>query len=304
MMQQDNIPPLNTLGDFLSWATNAFEQADLFYGHGTDNAWDEAVAIALVILKLPSDVSNDITSRVLQTEERQQLTQVVKHRIQTRKPLAYLLGIGWFAGEQYIVNEDVIVPRSPFAELIHHQFQPWLTHAPARMLDLCTGSGCIAIASQKAFPHAKVVASDISKAALAVAKKNCALHQVEQLQLVLSDLFANIEGTFDLIVSNPPYVGMTEWSDMPAEYHREPKLALLSAEEGLLIPKTILQQAAQFLTPHGLLFLEVGYNWQALEEAYPNVPFTWVEFEFGGEGICVFEREKLLHYFSSQEHSV
>ena len=296
-MQQESAPSITTLGDYLGWARQAFLQADLFYGHGTDNAWDEAVAIALFVLNLPSDIDQSIVERVLELEEKKQLIQIAQERINTRKPLPYLLGVAWFAGEQYFVNEDVIIPRSPFAELILNRFQPWMTHAPRNILDLCTGSGCIAIACQKAFPEAGLTAVDISASALAVAKKNRALHDVAKIQLIQSDLFQTIDQQYDLIVTNPPYVGQNERDDLPMEFRHEPELALFSEEEGLAIPIAILQQAADYLTEDGLLFLEVGYNWPALEAAFLHVPFTWVEFAYGGEGICVFRRAELIQYF-------
>jgi ribosomal protein L3 glutamine methyltransferase len=215
-------------------------------------------------------------------------------RLATRKPLAYLLREAWFCDIPFYVDERVLVPRSPFAELIRNRFEPLLVRAPRRILDLCTGGGCIGIACALAFPDAEVVLSDISPDALDVARINvdmCGLQQ--RVTLVQSDLFDKITGKFDLIVTNPPYVADDEYSELPEEYHNEPELGLVSDEQGIGIPLRILERAARFLKPEGLLILETGATWPVLADARPDLPFLWLEFEHGGEGVCVLSKEQL-----------
>jgi ribosomal protein L3 glutamine methyltransferase len=209
-------------------------------------------------------------------------------------PLAYLTHEAWFAGLKFHVDERVLVPRSPFAELIDNRFDPLLSRAPRRILDLCAGGGCIGIACALAFPEATVVLADISSEALAVAKINVtALALQERVELLHSDLFRNVTGKFDLIVSNPPYVAEDEYVELPDEYHREPRLGLVTEENGIDIPLRILEQAATFLRPGGVLLLETGATWPVLADARRDLPFLWLEFEHGGEGICALTKEQL-----------
>lgn len=283
---------LTTLGDFLQMAEQAFLASNIYFGHGTDNAWDEAVALAMFVLNLPPDVDRSITERVLSPNEKETLMQLVNQRIQQRIPVPYLTHEAWFAGLKFYVDERVIIPRSPMAELILNGFQPWLGNRPVRrILDLCTGSGCIAIASAMAFSEATVDAVDISPDALAVAEQNCRLHPCQdRVHLIQGDLFNNCAGRqYDIIISNPPYVDSQEMAALPAEYHLEPSLALEAGNDGLRIVHRILKEAPQYLSANGLLFVEVGNAMEALQQQYPDTPFTWLEFERGGQGVFMLE---------------
>ncbi len=273
--------------------TAAFETAELFFGHGTDNAWDEACWLLETLARRHALPSLQLDTRLppaLVTEVARLATQ----RIETRKPLAYLLHEAWFCGLPFYVDERVLVPRSPFAELIDTRFETLIKTAPRRILDLCAGGGCIGIACALAFPEAEVVLADLSPDALAVARINVDKHGLGQrVQLVESDLFAAVTGKFDLIVSNPPYVSAEEYAGLPAEYLREPQLGLLTGNEGLEIPLRILQQAADFMTEAGLLLLETGATWPLLDAARPDLPFLWLDFAYGGEGICALTARDL-----------
>lgn len=282
-----------TAREVLEQMSEAFDAAELYFGHGTDNAWDEACWLLETALRRQG--LQELTADTpLSTSDLVEAEKLFNARIATRKPLAYLLKEAWFCGLPFYVDERVLVPRSPFAELIDNRFEPLLTNAPRRILDLCTGGGCIGIACALAFPEAEVVLSDISADALDVARINVEKHGLQKrVQLAQSDLFANIAGTFDLIVSNPPYVGIDEYRELPDEYLREPQLGLVTDADGIGIPLRILDQAAAFLNPEGMLFLETGATWPLLAEARPDLPFLWLEFEHGGEGICALRREQL-----------
>lgn len=287
-----------------------FLRHKLVFGHGTDNAWDEAVAIARNILQLPASADRSLLQRRLNVSEVKRLVTVAQQRATTHKPVPYLVNEAWFAQEKYYIDERAIIPRSPFAELIKRQFQPYLSIANdisssganakmLRILDLATGSGCIAIACSKEFPAAQIDAVDISSDVLEVAKINVKLHDcAAQVRLLQSDLFASLsqDAPYDVIVSNPPYVPQQAAQHIPYEYKFEPELALYSGEDGLVCAKRILAQAAQFLTASGLLFLEVGTSWRVLQRQYPQIPFTWVDLAHGGEGILVFTKDELVEY--------
>lgn len=216
-------------------------------------------------------------------------------RVEQRIPAAYLTGEAWFSGLKFLVNQDVLIPRSPIAELIENRFQPWFSASPQRILDLCTGSGCIGIACAYAFPEAQVVLSDISPPAIAVANKNIELHELQgRVRTVESDLFDNLSGEqFDLIISNSPYVNAEDFAEMPSEYRHEPALALESGKDGLDFTRRLLAQAATHLKEGGLLIAEVGNSWVDLDAAFPKVPFTWLEFEYGGDGVFLLEKNQL-----------
>lgn len=283
---------LNT-EDCLQRMTEQFEDAGLFFGHGTDSAWDEACWL-LETLARRAGLPQPTLETPLSAAFVKQVNELAEHRITSRKPMAYLLNEAWFCDIPFYVDERVLVPRSPFAELIRNQFSPVLHTTPKRILDLCTGSGCIGIACALSFPDAEVVLADLSPEALEVAKQNIARYQLEgRVQIVESDLFDKISGKFDLIVSNPPYVGAEEYADLPNEYLQEPQLGLLTGLDGLEIPLKILEHAADYLNDKGLLLLETGATWPLLDEARPDLPFLWLEFEFGGEGICALYREDL-----------
>lgn len=287
---------MQTLADFLSWAEESFSTSDLTFGHGTDNAWDEAVAIALHVLNLSPTVGKEILSRELLANEAAMMVDLANRRVAERIPVPYLTHEAWFSGEKYYVDERVIIPRSPFAELINNNFKPWLKNKAIKtVLDLCTGSACIAIACAKRYPELRVDAVDLSSDALAVAKLNIAQHDLAgRVFAIQSDLFQAIAGRkYDIIMSNPPYVSEKEHYYLPEEYQHEPKLAFTSGADGFDCVRQILKHADDFLTAEGLLFVEVGSNWQALVKQYPNVFFTWLEFEHGGEGIFVLTKEQL-----------
>jgi ribosomal protein L3 glutamine methyltransferase len=287
---------ISTLHDCIQWAVNGFTQAGLHYGHGTDNAWDEAVYLSLYALHLPPDADSALLSKQLSEQERQAIIELIQRRITERIPAAYLTHEAWFAGLPYYVDERVLVPRSPMAELIENEFSPWIDGSQIkRVLDLCTGSGCIAIATALQLPNVHVDATDISGAALEVAGINVEKHHVEDLvHLIHSDLFSAIqEQRYDLIISNPPYVSEEELQTLPREYTHEPRLGFAASDEGLAIVIKILKQAANYLTPQGVLIVEVGNSQYALQERFPRVPFTWLEFERGEDGVFLLTAEQL-----------
>ncbi len=270
----------------------------VFFGHGVASAEEEALLLLSHVLTRNPDWINRNPQTPVDAEQAQRIRALLQRRLDQRVPMSYVTGTAWFAGLEFVADERALVPRSPFAELIGKGFQPWLGNdRPERVLDLCTGGGCIAIAMAKAFPAARVDAVDLSPEALSLAEINRDKHDLsDRLMLIQSDLFDAVTGRYDLIVSNPPYVSKDEYQQLPAEYRHEPGLGLVSDGQGLQIPLTILAQAADYLSEGGLLFLEVGHSDQALEAALPAVPLTWVLFEHGGSGVCVFSREELLNY--------
>ena len=284
----------------IDWASKQFEASDLYYGHGTDNAYDEAIFMVLRSLDIPFDVADNLLNHPLDASAIDKVVSLINERISTRKPAAYLLNEAWFAGLPFFVNEHVLVPRSPFAELIAERFSPWCDADNVKsILDIGTGSGCIAIASALAFPDAKVDAVDISADALAVARRNIERHELQQrVTLFQSDLFDEIKDRqYDLIIANPPYVDDEEMAALPAEYQHEPLLGLHAGQDGLDIVKRILESAADHLTERGVIAVEVGNSQHALSEQYPDVPFLWLEFEHGGEGVFLLTREELQQWF-------
>ena len=286
---------LLTIRDFLRWGASEFIAAKLFYGHGTDNPWDEAEQLVLHAIHMAPPLGDEWLDARLLRSEREQVVENIRRRIEERIPAAYITGQAWFAGLPYTVDERVLVPRSPIAELIEKRFSPWLVDEPLQILDLCTGSGCIGIACAHAFPDAEVQLSDISYDALAVAEENIQQHGVtERIFALQSDLFENLYGQrFDLIVSNPPYVDADDMASLPDEFHAEPELGLASGRDGLDFTRRLLVEAADYLTENGVLVVEVGNSWPALEDAYPALPFTWVEFERGGHGVFVLTAQDL-----------
>lgn len=295
----DNIAEsLSTIRDYIRYAVSCFNEAGVFYGHGTDNAWDEAVQLILNTVHLPWDMSDVVMDSTLTLPERKRILAKLKRRVIDRVPSAYLMGEAWFMGLPFYVDERVLVPRSPIAEMIENEFQPWLqADNIVDILDLCTGSGCIGIASGMIFPGANVDLADLSEDALEVAGININKHQVaERVHTIHSDLFQNVTKKYQLIVSNPPYVDAKDISEMPEEFHQEPAMGLAAGFDGLDIVHRILRDARQYMTDDGLLIVETGNSCDALDDAYPEVPFTWIEFEFGGHGVFIISAAELDQY--------
>ncbi|KTD20551.1 adenine specific methylase [Legionella lansingensis] len=294
---------LETILDFLRFGMTQAHVNHLYYGHGTDNAWDEMIALIVGSLHLPLDVDPMLFQARLTQVEKEMLVKQLSRRLVDKVPVPYLTNKAYFCELPFYVDERVLIPRSPIAELIKQQFSPWLVAERVHsILDLCTGSGCIAIACAYAFPDAIIDAVDISEGALQVAAMNCERHGLDDvITLIQSDCWENVPSIrYDLIVSNPPYVSTEEMQTLPVEYHHEPKLALETSNHGLAVVEKILARAHAYLTEDGILVVEVGNSAQALEDAFPHVPFTWLEFEHGGEGVFLMTSQQLKTYFSSQ----
>lgn len=291
-----------TVGEALDYCAQTLERSNVFFGHGTDNAWDEAVQLVLAVAELPLNAGDGVLPHPLPREVATRLMGLLHRRVDENIPLPYLLGRAWFAGLEFHSDPRAIIPRSPIAELIRNDFHPWYAGpAPQRVLDLCCGGGCIGLATAHYLPGVKVDLADIDNDALGLAREN-----VEKLGLgarcsvVQSDLFQALgDHRYDLILSNPPYVDRADLASMPAEFEHEPALALGSGADGLNLTRIILAQALDHLTPHGMLIVEVGNSWEALEEAYPGVPFMWLEFEYGGHGVFALSAKELQEYGAS-----
>lgn len=299
LIASDDVPnSLQTIKDFLRWTFSNFNRSDIYYGHGQDNAWDESLHLVLTGLELPMDLPDNLFDTRLTLSEKQLLVGLVTERLAKRIPVAYLVNSAWFCGLEFYVDERVIVPRSPISALIEDSFRGLLHHNPTRILDLCTGSGCIAIACANKFPNAEVDAVDLSFDALNVAEINIERHGMQDRVFPLqSDLFSNLIGDkYDLIVTNPPYVDLEDLSDMPEEFHFEPELALGSGYDGLDITKQILAHAADYLNDNGVLVCEVGNSMVHLIEQYPDMPFNWVELKNGGVGVFSLTKAQLEEY--------
>ncbi len=288
---------LKTPKDIIRWAVSQFHEADLYFGHGTDNAWDEARYLVTYALNLPWSVADEWLDTQLTAIERKQVLKLIKKRIKKRLPAPYITGEAWFCGLPFFVDQRVLIPRSPVGELIDKDFYPWRHGQVNRVLDLCCGSGCIGIAAAYQYPDAEVVLSDLSDDALAVAETNLDVHALwERAELIKSDLFNEVAGRFDLILTNPPYVDQEDMDALPKEYRHEPRMALAAGDDGLDLVRNILKKAADYMNEDALLIVEVGNSWVHMEEAFPMVPFTWVEFERGGHGVFVMTRAELLQY--------
>jgi ribosomal protein L3 glutamine methyltransferase len=291
-----------TVGQALQYCSEALENSDVFFGHGTDNAWDEAVQLVLSVADLPVDSDEDVLPQPVEEEAMARLHTLLERRIAEHVPLPYLLGRAWFAGLEFHCDPRAIIPRSPIAELILGGFLPWYSGPdPSRILDLCCGGGCIGLAVAHYFPDARVDLVDIDGAALELGRENLAMLGLQdRVTVIQSDLFeALAEDRYDLILSNPPYVDEADLASMPLEYHREPERALGSGPDGLEVTRQILSSAGTFLRDTGLLIVEVGNSWTNLEKRYPRVPFTWLEFEHGGEGVFALTALELQKYSES-----
>jgi ribosomal protein L3 glutamine methyltransferase len=288
---------LHTLRDWLRYAVSRFEEAGIFFGHGTQNSYDEAVWLILSALHLPHDTLENFLDAVITEAERRKLAQLIERRVTERVPTAYLLREAWLGDFKFYVDERVIVPRSFIAELLRDQLAPWVENPEevTAVADICTGSGCLAILAAHAFPNAEVDAVDISDAALAVARKNVADYGLEHhVHLVQSDMLSALAGRhYDIILSNPPYVDAPSMDVLPQEYRNEPDIALASGEDGLDHTHTLIAHAAEHLHPGGLLIVEIGHNRDVLEAAYPHLPFTWLEVSDGDQYVFLLTREQL-----------
>ncbi|MGZ8097069.1 MAG: 50S ribosomal protein L3 N(5)-glutamine methyltransferase [Methylosarcina sp.] len=293
------ITTLSSIRDYIRWAASRFSEAKIFFGHGSVAALDEAAALVLHTVHQPYDLSDFYLGSTLTLEERQKVVEIIERRINERKPAAYLTNEAIFAGLPFYVDERVLVPRSPIAELIEQRFIPWVDEDQvSRILDLCTGSGCIAIACAYAFPEALVDAVDLSLDALAVAELNIEKHGVsDSVRLLHSDLFEQLPpARYDIIVSNPPYVAMAEWEQLPPEYRAEPDMGFQGGHSGLDIVLRILAEAGRFLSEQGILVVEVGSSAETLQSLFPEVPFYWLDFERDGEGVFLLTAEQLSQY--------
>uniref|UniRef100_A0A450UH00 [LSU ribosomal protein L3P]-glutamine N5-methyltransferase n=1 Tax=Candidatus Kentrum eta TaxID=2126337 RepID=A0A450UH00_9GAMM len=300
---------LSTGWDFVRWGASRFNEAGVFFGHGTDNAVDEALVLVRHALYLPPDIPGELLQGRLTKEEKNAILTLFSRRVDERIPAPYLTREAWFAGLRLYVDERVLIPRSPMAEWIERGFAPWINQdvdsegsgrIPGRILDLGTGSGCLAIALALAFPESRVDAVDISRDALEIARYNIRDYGLESRVCTMeSDLFSAlgatlaIEGLYDLIVSNPPYVDADELAAMPAEYHHEPLMGLSGGDDGLTTISAILREAGRFLAPGGILVVEVGSSRPALERAFPDAPLIWLDLASGGENVFLIPAEEL-----------
>lgn len=293
----DALQHLHTVEDWLRWSVSRLHQSGVFLGHGTDNPWDEAASLLATVLYLPPITDEALFKARLTLQERREFIHLVQQRVEQRVPAAYLTNQAYFAGYPFYVDERVLVPRSPIAELILQGFSEQLSgRTPERILDLCTGSGCIAVACAYQFPEAEVDAADISLDALAVAEFNIAEHQLQHRVFpILSDGFSGLAGQqYDLIVTNPPYVDAEDMADLPDEFRHEPELGLASGQDGLALTRQILRQAAAHLTESGVLVCEVGNSMVALQQLLPEVDLQWLEFRQGGIGVFVVNKAELV----------
>lgn len=290
---------LLTIRDFIRWGASRFDEADLYFGHGTDNALDESAQLVLAALHLAPDLPPMYLDARLTPGEREQVLALLRRRLEERLPAPYLTHKTWFAGIEFYLDERVLVPRSPLAELIEGRFEPWVVADQLdRVLDLCTGGGCIGLATALHLPEVRVDLADISGPALEVARHNLARYRLQdRVETIQSDLFQALAGRrYDLILCNPPYVDAQDLAALPPEYHREPLLGLSGGADGLDLVRQILANAVEFLEPGGTLIVEVGNSAEALMEQFPQVPWVWLEFERGGDGVFLLTREQLQEF--------
>ena len=289
---------LFTIRDWLRFAVSQFEASDIFYGHGTDNAYDEAVWLIMSGLHLPHDTLNNFLDAKLTSDERVKLAGFIEQRISKHTPTAYLLKEAWLQGYKFYVDERVLIPRSFIAELlVNDGLQPWIEYPElvTSAADICTGSGCLGVLLADAFPDASIDVVDISPDAIDVCNINIANYGLQdRVSAIKSDMFSALKGKqYDLIISNPPYVDAPSMAELPAEYRNEPQLALGSGVAGLDHTHTILREAANYLNEDGILIVEIGHNRDALLEAYPDLPFTWLEVSSGDEFVFLLTKSQL-----------
>jgi ribosomal protein L3 glutamine methyltransferase len=298
----DSLQALRTVRDLIRWGASEFGRAGLTYGHGTDNALDEAFQLVLWQLKLPYDLPAVYLESALADDERAAVVALLRKRVSTRKPAPYLTGEAWFCGLPFEVNEHVLIPRSPIAELIEARFEPWVSQPPETILDLCAGSGCIGIACAFALPDARIDLGEIDPAAVAVIERNIEKHHVrDRVSVAPGDLFAALPGMrYDLIVTNPPYVPTAEWAALAAEFKHEPRLALDAGADGMDIVERILREAPTYLNDDGVLICEIGGSMEEFDARFPGIPVSWPEFTRGGDGVFVINREELTVWLETQ----
>ena len=298
-MSNEILSTLTTLRDYMRWGASRFTQAQVCFGQGTTTALDEAVALVLYAVHQPYTLHSSLFQCVLTLEERKAVLDLIERRINERVPAAYLTKESIFAGLPFYVDERVLIPRSPVAELIEQQFAPWIEEENVtHILDLCTGSGCIAIACEYAFPNAMVDAVDLSPEALEVAEINIEKHQLsDTVTTYYSDLFNKLPPMqYDIIISNPPYVCLNEWENLPPEFHAEPDMAFKGGVSGLDLVLRILSNAKNYLSDHGILIIEVGSSAETLQTLLIDVPFYWLNFERGGDGVFLLTADQVVHY--------
>jgi len=298
-IDEDVITTLKTIRDYIRWGASQFVENKVFFGHGLATPLHEAATLVFYAIFQPAHLDDCYLDAVLTIAERKKITRLFKQRIEERKPVAYLTNEAIFAGLSFYVDERVLVPRSPIAELIEQRFEPWVDEEQVfNILDLCTGSGCIALACAYAFPDAHVDAVELSDDAMAVAQINIDKHELnEQCDLYQSDLFNALPDTqYDVIVSNPPYVAIEEWQQLPAEYHKEPEMGFTGGVSGLDIVIRLLADANNYLSDQGILIIEVGSSAETLQQLFPDIPFYWLEFERGGDGVFLLTSEQVQQY--------
>lgn len=289
---------LHTIRDWLRYTVSRFEKSEIFFGHGTDNAYDEAVWLIMRALHLPLDTLDNFLDAKLTSDERKHLAHLIERRVTERVPTAYLLREAWLKGYQFYVDERVIVPRSFIAELLEEGLSPWVEFPEMvqSAADICTGSGCLGVLLADAFPNAMIDVVDISQDAIDVCNINIKKYQLEdRVSAIQSDMFEALKGkTYDLIISNPPYVDAPSMATLPHEYRNEPQLALGSGDAGLDHTHTLLKEAANYLNDDGILVVEIGHNRHALLQAYPYLPFTWLEVASGDEFVFLISKKDLI----------
>lgn len=295
-LSEEAINELSTVQDVVRWSVSRMAEHEVFFGHGTDNPWDEALYLIAHGLNLSWQLAEQWQHTRLTRSERERIVDLLRQRIKENVPTPYLTGEAWFCGKPFRVDERVLIPRSPIGELINKRFAPWWPNGkqPERILDVCTGSGCIGIACAHEFEGASVELLDISFDALEIADENISMHGLEErVSALQSDLLTAASGRYDIIVSNPPYVDAEDMADLPREYRYEPELALAAGEDGLDLVHVMLAEVRNYLTDDGVFILEVGNSYPALQAAYPQLAFNWLEFEQGGHGVCVLKASDL-----------